>query len=193
MNGFIDSYAIDANDDIFLSADGQTRRQKRSVKKAAKKAIKEDKLRQRKASEISSSVNQTLGDLYGVPLLPVQTQPKKSLGSIIRNNREKRQADKLFKSDLERSKKQGTLTNSNQAIQPNNSSSNKKIDLSNVKNTVLGLPALLGLGSQVNESQKTPQPIDSGKTAKNIIIALGAIALVFVLFSKGLPSKQKNL
>ncbi len=187
MGGFEESYQFDADDDNFLSADGKTRKEKRTAKKAEKKAKKESKLRDKKGAEISAAVNQSMGGLLGMPMMIPPPEEKKGglkgLVSNIKEKRDKRQADKLFEKDYKRAVKSGTLTKvSDDSDEDPEPTQKKKRDLSGIKNTVLGLPSLLGLGSKDEEPAK--KKVDNGATARYAMIGLGVVALGFILFSK---------
>lgn len=190
MRGFADSYHIDADDEDFLSADGKTRKEKRTAKRAANKAEKEAKLRNKKGAEISAAVNESVGGMLGIPTMPTSAPEKKKglkgMVSNLKDKREKHQADKLFKKDLERGKKEGTLTKYTDP-KPDDESHKKKRDLSGIKNTVLGIPSLLGLGNEEKTETPGKKKPDTGKTVQYAILGLGALALVAILFSKGIP------
>lgn len=184
MNGFADHYHIDADNEDFLSINGKTRKEKRTAKKTANKAEKEAKLRAKKGAEINAAVNESVGGMLGLPMMPLPAiEKKKGLKGALanfKNKKEHRQSDKLFKKDLKRSKKEGTLSKAEFPQEKN------KKDLSGIKNTILGLPSLLGLGEPEAETLGKKKP-DTGKVIQYAILGLGALALVAILFSKGLP------
>lgn len=182
---FRDSYNADGEDD-FLSANGKSRKQKR----AAKKAEKEEKLRQRKGAEISASVQNQVGDVLGLPVMPIpQKEEKKGIKKVfsnIKDKHEQRQADKLFKKDYKRSKEAGTLSKA-EFSEP------KKKSI-NVMDTVTQ-----GLGSVkkliLDEDEEEPvakKKAGSGDVAKWVILGLGAAALVVIALNrKGLKTQSK--
>jgi hypothetical protein len=189
---FVDSYSADGNDD-FLSASGKTRKEKRAEKKAAK----EEKLRLRKGAEIDAAAKDLAGDLLGIPNMPMPPEKKKKglkgLVSNIKDKRQDRQADKLYKKDYAKAKKSGTLSTADGPLKSSNPTPNER-NIGSVMDTIKkGVGAVKGLipGQEDDEpvvpAKKTAKSAD---VAKWVILGLGAAALVAILFSKGLPAKK---
>lgn len=177
MAGFEESHHIDGDEDNFLSASGQSRKQKR----ASKKAAKQSDLRAKKGTEISAGIANELG----IPVMPSVAPKKKGLKGLVQKieaRHDQKQADSLFKKDLKASEKAGTLS---KADMPK-----EKKDYSGLKKTVLGIPALLGFGDNAAQSQSTTKTADAGKTFRYVLIGLGVVALGFIVFSKGMPAKK---
>lgn len=174
MRGFADyNHFYGADESNFLSANGKSRKEKR----AAKKSAKEEKLRNKKGLEITNSINESLG----LPTMLPKAE-KKGIFSKLKDKRENKQADKLFKKDAANAIKNGTLT---KATEPN-----KKSDLLGLKKTVLGLPSLLGMGT--TEEKPALKKADSSQTIKYVILGLGVLALGAVLLSKGGAKESKK-
>ncbi len=192
MGGFEDNHYIDGDDDNFLSASGKSRK----VKRAEKKAEKESKLREKKGAELSASVAAAMG----MPVISSGPEKKKGLKGLfsrLKENRQEKKADKLYKKDYERSKKAGTLSTADfskekaEILKQEKEKEKSGPDLSKIKDLAMGLPSLLGLGPKEEEEEK-PQAkkMDSSKIAMYAILGLGGLAILAIAFSKGMPQKS---
>lgn len=175
---FVDSYNADGEDN-FLSVNGKSRKEKR----AAKKAEKEEKLRQRKGAEIDAKAKEAIGGMLGLPMMPLPpAEEKKGLKKVVSNlkdKREQRQADKLFKKDYEKSKKEGTLSKAEFPA----TKEKKTVNVMDTLSKGVGSVKNLLLGEDEDPAPKK-KSTNGGDIAKWVILGLGAAALV-VIFVNG--------